>query len=130
MSSKMGWRDILAIAKVRGTWDVLNHLLAAQQGNRDGGWFTVDTVVAQQAEINRLSAHLDGRWVMARVSDVIQGLQIIQKYCRQDVHLNGAEHDVIYAPDLDQPMTEEDAAQMDALGWHLDDGAEVWARYC
>ena len=67
---------------------------------------------------------------MARVNDIIRGLQIIQRYCKVDVQLGGAEHDIIYAPPLDRPLTNDHEQELKDYGWYLDDDVDVWARSC
>ena len=67
---------------------------------------------------------------MARLSDIIRGLQIIQRYCKDSAHLGGAEHDMIYAPPLDRPLSVDDERELTAFGWHVDDENDLWSHYC
>lgn len=66
---------------------------------------------------------------MARISDVIEGLQIIQKYVEPDEHLGGAEHDIIYAVPGDTSISDEDVARLIGLGWHNDSECG-WSHFC
>jgi len=38
--------------------------------------------------------------MMAKVSEIVLGLQIIERYCNPNVCLGGADHDIIYAPPI------------------------------
>jgi hypothetical protein len=67
---------------------------------------------------------------MAKLSDIVRGLQIIQRYCKEGAHLSGAEHDVIYAPRLERPLLSDDERELEALGWHTDDENDLWCHYC
>jgi hypothetical protein len=66
-----------------------------------------------------------------KVTDIIEGLQIIQKYKPEnesDYHLR-AEHDEIYVGSLDWVMSEQDKARMIELGWIQDDDADGWSTH-
>jgi hypothetical protein len=65
---------------------------------------------------------------MAKISDVIEGLQILLKYCNPNSQDIAAEHDVIMAgPDDCAEISEEDRVKLEALGWH--EGEFGWARF-
>jgi hypothetical protein len=71
---------------------------------------------------------------MANISDVIGGLQILQKYVTSKSRgLVDAQHDIICAgPELSQlkdTMTPEDKAKMDEFGWHEDEESDSWAKF-
>ena len=67
---------------------------------------------------------------MARLSDIVRGLEIIKRYCKPDVHMGGAEHDVIYAPPLDRPLTEDAERELRELGWRVSNEDDLWEHYC
>ncbi len=52
-----------------------------------------------------------------RISYLIVGLQILDKHYDAD-HYICAEHDEIYLPPTDQPLSEEAYQELIALGWH------------
>lgn len=57
-----------------------------------------------------------------KTANVIEGLQILQKYRdQQDGYDLGAEHDVLYAYSTDRPLSEEDVNRMIELGWFQED---------
>lgn len=64
---------------------------------------------------------------MAQLKEIIEGMQILIKYCDPDSHDCAAEHDEIYFGGEDLPITEEDKAQLEKLGWHLGDVG--WMRF-
>jgi hypothetical protein len=67
---------------------------------------------------------------MAKISDVIEGLQILAKYCDPDSHDIAARHDEIYAgPDDPSVVTEDDAALLRVLGWNYYDDGRGWMRF-
>ncbi|KKN52287.1 hypothetical protein LCGC14_0613820 [marine sediment metagenome] len=62
------------------------------------------------------------------ITDVIKGLLIFERYI-EDLNAAwiSAEHDLIYAPDLDRRVSEEDGKRLDSLGWfYMDD---VWQKH-
>ncbi len=70
---------------------------------------------------------------MATLKDVIGGLQIVAKYCKNgmDEDSTAAEHDILYAGvsgDKDA-MSPEDIAQLDQLGWNWNDEYRCWAKW-
>lgn len=52
-----------------------------------------------------------------KMSDVIEGLTILQKYYREDGYHLAAEHDEIYAFETQKQLSPEDAKKMFDLGW-------------
>lgn len=70
---------------------------------------------------------------MATLDEVINGLQILQKYAGKESDRIDAQHDVIYAgPNLEElegKITEEDKAKLEELGWHEDSEGDCWARF-
>jgi hypothetical protein len=76
---------------------------------------------------------LRGEGTMAKLSEVIEGLQILGKYIRGglDSHDIGAGHDVICAgPDVDEDTPSEgDRERLEELGWHYDDEYDSWACF-
>lgn len=59
-------------------------------------------------------------------SNLIEGLQIIQKYASEkDYHIRAA-HDTIWAGSLDWEMSENDKQKLEELGWDEDEGADGW----
>ena len=63
-----------------------------------------------------------------KVTDIIKGLQLIQKSKpkeKSDYHFR-AEHDQIYVGSLEWPMSDKDKAEMEELGWEADEDAEGW----
>jgi hypothetical protein len=67
---------------------------------------------------------------MANVTDIVRGLEIIQRYCHEGVQMGGAEHDIIYGPFLDRPMSVEDEAKLVEMGWFLDEEDDAWSHFC
>ena len=65
---------------------------------------------------------------MAKLSDIVRGLQIIERYCKGDVQMGGAEHDVIYAPELDRPLSAADENRLEELGWFTDED-NLWEHF-
>ena len=55
---------------------------------------------------------------MARVIDIIKGLQILAKYAEEDAHIGGAEHDVIYGPPTMGEISPEDREKLRESRWH------------
>ena len=68
---------------------------------------------------------------MSSMNTVIQGLQILSKYC-DPASICGmcAEHDVLYtAHDVrEHEISTEDLAKLEELGWALEDGVG-WRTY-
>lgn len=66
---------------------------------------------------------------MATISQLREGLTILEKYCgRDDPCVVG--HDIIYAGGVEaSKMSDEDAKRIDELGWHWDDEFDCWARF-
>lgn len=63
-----------------------------------------------------------------KVSDIIEGLQLIQKskpHCESDYHFR-AEHDEIFVGSLDWPMAAEDKKRLHELGWEADEDIDGW----
>ena len=53
-----------------------------------------------------------------KTKDIIEGLQILQKYRdKQDGYDTGAEHDILYAYKTSRPLEPQDLARMVELGW-------------
>jgi|GEM_PF-3890904 len=86
-----------------------------------------------------------------KFSEMIEGLQILAKYEEKglDAHLNGADHDVIWAASaepsdveefldedgegmpMDTRLTEEDHKRLVELGWFVsEEYADAWTHYC
>ena len=65
---------------------------------------------------------------MATIRNVIEGLQIIEKYGSQEID---AQHDVIYAgPDKgEKKILSEDAAKLEELGWFFDEEFDCYAIF-
>lgn len=70
---------------------------------------------------------------MATMKDVREGLAILAKYVEENSHCIDAKHDVLYAGPAcsgeDAPVSPDDRAALEKLGWHYDDEAESWARF-
>ncbi len=64
---------------------------------------------------------------MAQLRQVIEGMQILIKYCDPNSHEIAAEHDEIYFGDEGLEVTEEDKKRLDELGWRLGDVG--WMRF-
>lgn len=76
-------------------------------------------------------------------SNLIEGLQILDRYRTKSGYNIGADHDVIYAYRTNTPLHETDVARMVELGWLQEDRAgddgeftaanydpdESWAAY-
>ena len=62
---------------------------------------------------------------MSATKDVIAGMQILLPYYdKDDGYQTGADHDVIYMYATDRPVSEEDRAKLEALGWHQEGADE------
>ncbi len=68
---------------------------------------------------------------MAKLSTVIEGLKILQKYeGDDDLCAVRAEHDVIYAGGpAGNAFTAEDLVELEELGWHWDADVDSWRRF-
>ena len=60
---------------------------------------------------------------MAKVDDIIEGLQIMKKYGEVDVH---AEHDEFSADPAGGVGNLEDVKRLEVLGWHYDKRMMTW----
>lgn len=62
---------------------------------------------------------------------LITGLQILEKYLNRGLHGFdvAAEHDIIYVHIEADLVSEEDAAQLTSLGWHVSSTSHTWAAY-
>lgn len=70
-----------------------------------------------------------------KISGVVEGLVILQKYFDADGHHLGAGHDVIYVEPTSKPVGSEDLARLVELGWFQEEvvgGDEDFgvANYC
>lgn len=64
---------------------------------------------------------------MNRTDALIKGLQILNKYpgC-----YTAAEHDIIYSGPIDhKDVSDEDAKELDDLGWFVDNQSNVWGIF-
>jgi hypothetical protein len=71
---------------------------------------------------------------MASLNAVIEGLEILAKYCEKgrDSHEISASHDVIYAGPAcegEGSIPEPDRKRLDELGWFYDKQTDCWARF-
>ena len=69
-----------------------------------------------------------------KICDIIEGLQLIAKYCDEGVEKNyvvEGEHEIVYAqPDKHKDdWLPADAARMKELGWFWHDDGECWAMH-
>lgn len=62
------------------------------------------------------------------IKDVIRGLQILSKYLPENEFLGGADHDIIYVCDPVE-VSEEDAKELNELGFFLSDYHDCWAMH-
>ena len=63
---------------------------------------------------------------MSRYDKIVAGLLILKHYGEQIC----AQHDVIYAGGADLwTVSPEDAASLEALGWHIDKSCNSYARF-
>ena len=59
---------------------------------------------------------------MASTKNIIEGMQILlPKYKNPDGYHTAAEHDVFYMYETDTPLTDEEQARMEELGWRRSD---------
>lgn len=62
----------------------------------------------------------------------LMGLQILSKYTEKRV-LQGADHDIIYGPDIDEcvenGITEEDVIELAKLNWMIDSESDGFACF-
>jgi len=68
------------------------------------------------------------------IGAVIQGLQLVAKYCEHGEETQFAvegEHEILYARSDKgkDEWSEEDSKRMEELGWHWNDDGECWARH-
>jgi hypothetical protein len=66
---------------------------------------------------------------MAKLTDLVEGLQILQKYVDEDEHIGGAEHDILMiaaVPPAD--ISQEDLDRLEELGFHQDEYGG-WCRF-
>lgn len=68
---------------------------------------------------------------MAKIGDVIEGLEILAKYAAQgrESHDIAAEHDILYGPQDPGTMTDEDKERLKALNWFVDGETDSWAHF-
>lgn len=67
---------------------------------------------------------------MAKLSDVIEGLQILAKYQPDDASIGGASHDIIWGGDLPaEDANNDDTRRLDELGWHWSSECDCWSRF-
>lgn len=62
------------------------------------------------------------------LSEIIEGMQILQKYYEKDGWHVGAEHDIIYMYETSRPVSEEDREKLDQLGWRFND-SNGWEKF-
>jgi hypothetical protein len=70
-------------------------------------------------KIEKIFENTDSKW---DGDNAFKGLLILAKYA--DNLITGAEHDMIYGPDIDKlidaDITEEDVTRLATLNWHFD----------
>ena len=70
---------------------------------------------------------------MARISEIILGLEILAQYCPEgeSTHLGSAEQDVLYlyGPKIDGNVSPDDAQALVGLGWYFDEKNPLWACF-
>lgn len=68
-----------------------------------------------------------------KLSQLIESLQILQKYHDNDGYHFGSDHDIVYAYPTDKPLSVEDVQRMRTLGWFQDSEEysqeESWQAY-
>lgn len=62
---------------------------------------------------------------MSRFDEVVAGLLILKKYGQEIC----AAHDIIYAGGSASGVSTEDASALDALGWHIEEDCDSYARF-
>jgi hypothetical protein len=67
---------------------------------------------------------------MAKIRDVIAGLNVLLEVCGGEEQLGGADHDIIYGAYSrdDAKFTPEQVKRLEDAGWHLDEDGG-WARF-
>lgn len=63
----------------------------------------------------------------SKVDRIIEGLQILRKYSKG--WDTAAAHDIFYGPGEASQVSAEDAAALDALGWHIDKDNDSYAIF-
>ena len=63
---------------------------------------------------------------MATYANVIGGLSIFASKVMPGVHINGADHDVIFGASLTTILTPEDREKLDAMGWRESQEYDCW----
>jgi len=77
---------------------------------------------------------------MAEFKDLIEGIQILEKYCKPEDQSLAAEHDILYvgrAFDEEEykdeegrgTVTDEEWKKLDKLGFHFDSEFHCWAKF-
>jgi len=69
---------------------------------------------------------------MAKISDIIAGLQLLCKYVEkgEETHLAGADHEIIYSPvHIEHDISSEDLNKLEELGWHKDEDSKCWSNF-
>ena len=75
---------------------------------------------------------------MASIRQIVEGLEILAESALpmkgsgdtgKDVQIGGAEHDVIFGPEIGH-LKEGQVKRLLQLGWHFDDECQCWARFC
>lgn len=64
---------------------------------------------------------------------ILEGLQILIKYCSNGNGDLSAEHDVIYTSPRNASeveMNEDDKKKLDELGWFIDEENDCWCHFC
>lgn len=63
------------------------------------------------------------------LDEMRRGIEIFQKYLSKDEHLDGADHDVIFFAGRDLPLSDEDRAELESLGFLLSEEFDCWIHF-
>lgn len=68
--------------------------------------------------------------LVATYRNIINGLKLFAAIEGEDAHVPGADHDVIYGPELEEgQLTQEQLAQLEEWGWHLSEESGGWQHF-
>lgn len=80
---------------------------------------------------------------MASIAELVEGLEILSKTAkipkglaekgetdRRTAQVGGADHDIVYGPELETEPSAEDIERLEELGWHQSSEADdCWSRF-
>lgn len=61
------------------------------------------------------------------IGNIIRGMEIIRRHTGDDEYCVGAEHDILYCGGENLPLTADERAEMDRIGWFISENS--WACF-